>query len=81
MSETHGDKAGFAKQRQSKILRRKRLREYWKALSLEKNEEIQAYGAMCNRRITPVPGMFARVFVSRGATTTPIHIGTIGFIR
>jgi hypothetical protein len=36
VSERHGDKARFAKQRQSKILRRKRLRELSKALTLEK---------------------------------------------
>jgi alpha-ketoglutarate-dependent taurine dioxygenase len=35
VSEKHGDKARFAKQRQNKILRRKRLREVSKAVSLE----------------------------------------------
>jgi hypothetical protein len=35
VSERNGDKARFAKQRDGKILRRKRLREAWKAMSLE----------------------------------------------
>jgi hypothetical protein len=35
VSERRGDKARFAKQRQSKILRRKRLREAWKTMNLE----------------------------------------------
>ena len=43
MSETHGDKARYAKQRQSRILRRKRLREARKAMSLEnKTRTMQA---------------------------------------
>jgi hypothetical protein len=43
VSERNGDKARFAKQRQSKLLRRKRLREAWKAMSLEnKTRTIQA---------------------------------------
>ena len=35
MSEKHGDKARFGRQRQSKILRGKRLRKLTKSLSLE----------------------------------------------
>jgi hypothetical protein len=35
VSQRNGDKARFGKQRQSKLLRRKRLREAWKAMSHE----------------------------------------------
>jgi hypothetical protein len=43
VSARNGDKARFAKQRQSKLLQRKRLREAWKAMSLEsKTKTIQA---------------------------------------
>jgi hypothetical protein len=43
VSERNGDKARFGKQRQSKLLRRKRLREAWKAMSLEnKTRTVQA---------------------------------------
>jgi len=43
VSEKNGDKARFGKQRQSKLLRRKRLREAWKAVSLEnKTRAVQA---------------------------------------
>jgi hypothetical protein len=43
VSETHGDKARFAKQRHSRLLRRKRLREMRKAMSLgNRTRTIQA---------------------------------------
>lgn len=41
--KNYGDKARFAKQRHSQILRQKRLREVWQAMSLEdKTRTIQA---------------------------------------
>jgi hypothetical protein len=40
VSEKHGDKARFGKQRNSRLLRRKRLRELWKPLNLENKPEI-----------------------------------------
>jgi len=43
LSERNGDKARFAKQRHSKILLRKSLRDVWKAMSLEnKTKTIRA---------------------------------------